>query len=110
MVRRRDCPTYPLGGANAPVLRESSRSLNGRSICACGGVDVVGASIGSDGTSVSETRRGWIVGAIGFKNVVLNERVGCPAVHREVGVAGWRERARVGNNPQRLSAIEKLRA
>jgi hypothetical protein len=76
----------PLGPADRPELGERPGSIDGRSICPRGSVDVVGAPVAVDLPPLSGAR-GGIVGAEALDDVVLNKRIACPAVHGQVAVA-----------------------
>jgi hypothetical protein len=76
----------PLLRANAPVLGESLRAVDGRCVDASTGVDLVLAAVGGHGALVSQLA-GGVVGAVRVEDVVFDERVAGPTVDAEVGVA-----------------------
>lgn len=94
MVASRDGAANTLLRADRPVLGESLGAVDGRSVGAGCGVDVVGAAVRSDGSLELHAVAG-VVGAVGVEDVVLDERVAGPAVDAEVGVAGGVEGAGV---------------
>jgi hypothetical protein len=68
-----------------PVLLEGRRAVDGGLVGTGGLKDVVSATINGDGSLLS-CCRGWVVAAVRLNDVVLNKRVACPAVERDVGV------------------------
>jgi len=75
-----------LRGADGPVLLEGPGALDGGLVGACAHVDVVCSSVTSDGALLLGAG-GGVVGAEGFDDVILDERVGGPAVDGEITVA-----------------------
>jgi len=71
--------------SDTPELLERLRAVDGRLVDPRCLVDVVCAAVRRDGTFLRGSR-GWVVGAVGFDDVVLDERIACPAVERDVGV------------------------
>lgn len=86
VIRRRDSAAAALGLADGPVLAEGGGALDGGLVDARGLVDVVGAAVRGDAAEAGGAR-GRVVGAEVLDDVVLDERVGRPAVHGEVAVA-----------------------
>ena len=83
MLGRVDGATDALGAADGPVLIEGRGAENRGLVDAAGLVDVVGAAVVVDGAEALRARRG-VEGAVGLDDVVLDERVGGPAVEGEV--------------------------
>jgi hypothetical protein len=77
-----------------PVLLEGSSTNDGWLVGTGRDVDVVSSAIAGDGSLLGATRT-RVVGTVRLDDVVLNERVGRPAVDGEVavaiGVVGTRE-------------------
>lgn len=86
VVCGRDGSTGALGLADGPVLVEGRGTDDGRRVYALGLVDVVCSSVGGDGALPRGTG-GRVISAEVFDDVVLDERVGGPAVDGEVTVA-----------------------
>src|SRR5690606_12985936 len=72
--------------ADAPVLREGPGALDGGLVVAHGVQEGVRASVDVGGAAVVGSATG-VVRAVGFDDVVLHQRVGGPAVERQVAVA-----------------------
>lgn len=98
MVTSGDGASDTLGAANRPVLLEGGCAFNGGSIGASAHVDIVGASI-TGHLALLGSAAGWVIGAEGFDDVVLNERAPGPAVEREVAVSIRVVCARVLDSP-----------
>ena len=75
-----------LVAADRPVLLESAGTLNGGSVGAGAGVDVVDGAVDVDLSLLGGARRG-VVGSKVLDDVVLDQRVAGPAVDGEVAVA-----------------------
>jgi hypothetical protein len=69
--------------ADRPVLVKGGGALDGRLVDAARLVDVVGAAVVIDGAEPAGARR-RVVRAVRLDDVVLDERVGSPAVQGEV--------------------------
>lgn len=85
MVRRCHSPTGCVAAANRPVLVECCDPLDRRSIGTNGLVNVVATSIAGHTPDMSEAGT-WIVRAKIFRNVVLDQWVGGPAIDGEVSI------------------------
>ena len=108
-----DGATDALVLADRPVLTEGPGAIDGRLVGPGGDVDVVVAAVGGDAAKVLSARAGVVGSEVldlrfvssrifghgmpNTHNVVLDERVSCPAVDCEVGVALWRVRSTVVN-------------
>jgi hypothetical protein len=79
-----------LGGTNGPVLLKGFRAINGRLVVTRGNIDVVGSSISVERSLVLCTWA-WVIGSVGFDNVVFYEGIAGPAVDGEIAVSGWVE-------------------
>jgi len=100
-----DAATDALDAADGPVLVERRSAENRGLIVAAGLVDVIGAAIVFDGAETLGARRG-VVRAVGLDDVVLDERVGGPAVQGEVCgilVSSVASRGRAGKYLQLLT-------
>jgi hypothetical protein len=97
VVRSGDCATGAMALADGPVLVEGGGSLDRRRVHALRPVDVVRAAVRRHGANVRQPG-GRVVRAIVVRDVVLDERVGCPTVEREVRVSSWVEAAAVRDN------------
>ena len=86
-------PTAPMVLAHRPVLVERGRPLDAGLVDARALGDGVGAAVLGEGAEVGGARRG-VVGAEGFHNVVLDQRVLGPAVDGQVAIARGVEAAR----------------
>ena len=107
--------------ADGPVLTEGPGTVDGRLVGPGGDVDVVVAAVGGDAAEVLSTRAGVVGSEVldlrfvssrifghgmpDTYNVVLDERVSCPAVDSEVGVALRRVRATVVDGTAIVSAV-----
>ena len=76
----------PMVLTNGPVLVKGRVANDGRLVDARGLVDVVHAAVRLDGAQKLCARRG-IVGAEALDNVVFDQRIGGPAVDREIAVS-----------------------
>jgi len=71
--------------ADRPELLESLCAINRWFVVVHGGKDVVVSTI-TVHRSLPHGSGGGIVGTVGLNNIVLNERVQCPAIDRKVTV------------------------
>ena len=85
MVLTRDGAAGALGLADGPVLIEGGGALDGGLVGAHAQVDVVRAAVAGDGAFVRQPAGGVVCAQV-FEDVVLDERAGRPAVHRQVAV------------------------
>lgn len=83
VLARVDRAADALLATDGPVLVEGSGADDGRLVDTPGAVDVVHAAIVLDGAEARRAGR-RVVRAVGLDNVVLDERVGGPAVEREI--------------------------
>lgn len=98
VIRGGDRATGPLVLANGPVLVEGGRALDRRLVDLLVLVDVVGGSVTVDGAFVRHARA-RIVAAIVLEDVVFNQGVSGPSIHREVGISIGIEAPGKGNVP-----------
>jgi hypothetical protein len=80
--------------ARLPVLLKGPGTIDGGLVSTSGGGDVICATVGLEATLALRAAAG-VVGAVGFDNVVLYERVASPAVDRKVTVTLGVERTAV---------------
>jgi hypothetical protein len=89
-----------LGGADGPVLLEGSGAFDRWSVCACAHVNIVCSAIAGDGAFLGGAGR-RVVGAVRFDDVILDERVGGPAVDSKIAVTIGAVSARIGDGSGR---------
>jgi hypothetical protein len=87
-----------VGLTDGPVLVERGRADDRRLVDALGAEDVVRRAIGSDRAEPLRPRAG-VVGAEVLDDVVLDERVGRPAIDGEIAVAARVEGAAEVDGP-----------
>jgi hypothetical protein len=104
-----DRATHALGGADGPVLLERTGTVDGWLIGAGRDIDVVCATVGVDGSLVLASTAG-IVCAIGFDDVVLDERVASPAIDSKISVTAWVERTAIVDGAAKLARSKGSRA
>jgi hypothetical protein len=85
VVLNRNRASNALARPHTPKLLECRRSIDGRLVRAGGLKDVVGTAVRGNGALLLSSRRG-VVRAVGLNDVVLDERVACPAVEGDVRV------------------------
>lgn len=100
MVRGGYGSANALALADRPVLLKGRGALDGGLVGAGGLVDIVCSSVSGHGPLLCGAA-GRVVGAVGFDDVVLDERVGSPAVDSEVAIAIGIEGTRVVDDPER---------
>jgi hypothetical protein len=92
-----DSSAHTLLLPNGPELLEGRRAVDAGLVGTGRLQDVVCAAVGGDGALFLRSRA-RVVRAIGFDDVVLNQRVACPAVERDIAVdVGGVPGARVGD-------------
>lgn len=75
-----------VGGTDGPVLLKGRGALNGGCINSSTLIDVVRSPVRLKSPLIAGTR-GGIVCSEGFNNIVLDKRVGAPAIDSKVAVA-----------------------
>ena len=85
MILDRNRTTNALALSHRPELLECSSSIDRRLVGSGSLQNVVCASVRGDGALLLSSRSG-VVAAVGLDDVVLDQRVACPAVERDVGV------------------------
>lgn len=103
-----DSATGALVATNRPVLLESAGALDGGSVSASAGVDVVDRAVDVDLALLCGTCR-RVVGSKVLHDVVLDERVASPAVDGKVAVAVGIVGARVVDGPWRQGLVYRCR-
>jgi hypothetical protein len=83
---------------NTPILLKGANTINRRLVSASRHSNVVGSAVGSD-SALALRVGGGVVCAVGFDDVVFNERVAGPAVNGEVAVALGLEGTAVVDGP-----------
>lgn len=81
MVGHGDSASDTLRVAHRPVLGESLGAFNGGGVVANGSVDIVSGTVAGD-CALEGTTAAGIVRAVRLDNIILNQRVGGPAVDR----------------------------
>lgn len=80
-----DSAANTFSSPDAPELLEGRSSIDTWLVGACRLVDIIGAPVTLDRTLLASTR-GRVVGAVALDDVILDERVACPAVERDIRV------------------------
>lgn len=91
-----DRPAGPLGLPNRPVLVEGRRAVDAWLVDPLRPVDVVSTAVRRHGTEAGSPSAG-VVGSEVLDDIVLDQRVPCPAIDGEVRVAIGRVRSRVAD-------------
>jgi hypothetical protein len=89
---------------NRPVLLEGRRTQDRRLVGAGRLQDVVGGAINGDRALGGRGRRGIVI-TEALNNVVLDQRVGGPAIDGKVAVAVGAEASRVGDGPEYVRVV-----
>lgn len=96
MVGSRNSPARSFTRPHRPILLERSSSGNTWLIGSCSLEDIISSPIRSD-RALESGGGGGIVAAVRFNDVVLDQRICCPAVNGEVAVSVGGESAGVGD-------------
>ena len=93
-----------LGVADRPVLLKGRGSLDGGLVGTGGLEDIIRSTIDGDGALLGGGA-GWVVAAVALDDVVLDERVGGPAVEGNVAVSVGLVGTSVGDDPVENAAL-----
>ena len=88
----------PLGLPNGPVLRECGGSFDRSGVGPGSRVNIVCGSVRGDSALV-RTSTSRVIVAVGFHDVILDQRIGGPTVDGEVAVAIGSEGTAIGDVP-----------